>query len=134
MKIVDDVENGIFSRYLKCSCDENNVFVHDGAEGDGVEPEHVDVAVGRQLGQQIDHVLQPGVALPDKEWDRLLILRNASQKKLYRQVYIEVLAEIVLLLLFYFQFSILLPDFAVVSQLRVFCTVFPKLFGPLTWI
>ena len=67
LKIVDDVENGIFSRYLKCSCDENNVFVHDGAEGDGVEPEHVDVAVGRQLGQQIDHVLQPGVALPDKE-------------------------------------------------------------------
>ena len=56
-----------FSHYLKCSCDENNVFVHDGAEGDGVEPEHVDVAVGRQLGQQIHHVLQPGVALPDKE-------------------------------------------------------------------
>ena len=115
------MENGIFSCYLKCSCDENNVFVHDGAEGDGVEPEHVDVAVGRQLGQQIHHVLQPGVALPDKEWDRLLILRNAfHKKKLYRQVYIEVLAEIVLLLLFYFQFSILLPDFAEVSQLRVF--------------
>ena len=93
MKIVDDVENGIFSCYLKCSCDENNVFVHDGAEGDGVEPEHVDVAVGRQLGQQIDHVLQPGVALPDKEWDRLLILRDAFHIK-FVQTSLSKLAEL----------------------------------------
>ena len=43
--------------------DEDNVFVHHRPKSVCVESQPVQVAVGRQLLQQVHHVLEPGIAL-----------------------------------------------------------------------